>query len=181
MGLFICKQLVRLFNGTIGCESTLGEGSQFWFTAWFQSSDVKSAAGSDSNNYFSMEQAMLVNNTYEEENSSNLGESTESGSDTTTNDASSEEASDTNQGTTHHHPRHAKKSTRRKEDVRILIVEDDRINQQVLQKFCQGFGYPNVQVVGDGRSAVKKCSKRHFDIILMDKSMPVSIAIRGIT
>ncbi|KAG2180420.1 hypothetical protein INT44_003424 [Umbelopsis vinacea] len=173
MGLFICKQLVRLFNGTIGCESTLGEGSQFWFTAWFQSSEVKSAAGSDSNNYFSMEQAMLVNNSYDNENSSsNQGESTESGSDTTTNDVSSEEASDSNQGTTPH-PRHSRKVIRRKEDLRILIAEDDRINQQVLQKFCQGLGYPNVTVVGDGRSAVKKCNKRHFDIVLMDKSMPI--------
>ncbi|KAI8582189.1 hypothetical protein K450DRAFT_229472 [Umbelopsis ramanniana AG] len=172
MGLFICKQLVRLFNGTIGCESTLGEGSQFWFTAWFQSSEVKSAAGSDSNNYFSMEQAMLVNNNYDNEtSSSNQEESTESGSDTTTNDVSSEEASDSNQDTPH--PRHSKKSVRRKEDVRILIAEDDRINQQVLQKFCQGLGYPNVTVVGDGRSAVKKCNKRHFDIVLMDKSMPI--------
>ncbi|KAH8553965.1 hypothetical protein BGW37DRAFT_464933 [Umbelopsis sp. PMI_123] len=173
MGLFICKQLVRLFNGTIGCESTLGEGSQFWFTAWFQSSENKSIpVSSENNNYFSMEQAMLVNNSYEEEQlSSNNGETTESGSDTATNDASSDEASDSNQISRRRH--HSKKAIRAKEDMRILIVEDDRVNQQVLQKFCDGLGYPNVQVVGDGRSAIKKCSKHHFDVVLMDKSMPV--------
>lgn len=172
MGLFICKQLVRLFDGQIGCESTPGKGSQFWFTAWFQSYENNSTPTLDNNNnnYFSMEQAMMVNNNYEESaSSSNVGESTDSGSDSMANDVSSEEASDSTQQNS---SRRQRKAVKRKEDLRILIAEDDRINQQVLYKFCEGLGYKDIQVVGDGKSAVKKCSKRYFDVILMDKSMP---------
>ncbi len=32
MGLYLCRQIIEAHGGTINVETTLGEGSTFWFT-----------------------------------------------------------------------------------------------------------------------------------------------------
>jgi signal transduction histidine kinase len=32
LGLYICSEIIKKHNGTIGVESVTGEGSTFWFT-----------------------------------------------------------------------------------------------------------------------------------------------------
>lgn len=56
--------------------------------------------------------------------------------------------------------------------MRILVVEDNPINQVVVMGFLENLGY-TADVVPDGRSAVEICGRQDYDLILMDCHMPV--------
>jgi len=55
----------------------------------------------------------------------------------------------------------------------ILIAEDNRINQLVLQKTLQGFGYQAIDIVSNGQEAVDIVQTKHYDLIFMDQHMPI--------
>jgi CheY-like chemotaxis protein len=57
------------------------------------------------------------------------------------------------------------------EDLHILIVEDDRANLFMIEKFIERFGAIPHSVV-NGEDAVQICKERKFDVILMDLTMP---------
>lgn len=56
--------------------------------------------------------------------------------------------------------------------LRILIVEDNPVNQQLLKGLLHRLGHTGV-VVGDGEKALKCIAKFSFDVVLMDVMMPV--------
>ena len=56
--------------------------------------------------------------------------------------------------------------------LRILIVEDNRINQMLLKTPLQKLGHA-VEVANNGREAVSAVSSNDFDVVLMDIQMPV--------
>jgi len=55
---------------------------------------------------------------------------------------------------------------------RILLAEDNQINQIVATDLLSNAGY-TINVVGDGQSAVHALRDGHYDLILMDCQMPV--------
>ncbi len=54
---------------------------------------------------------------------------------------------------------------------RILLVEDNRINQQVAARLLQKAGFQS-QTVSNGLEAIEAVAVEHFDLILMDCQMP---------
>jgi signal transduction histidine kinase len=59
-----------------------------------------------------------------------------------------------------------------KSDVRILLVEDYVINQDVAVRQLASLGYC-ADIVGDGFAALKALELKSYDIVLMDCQMPV--------
>ncbi|KHO00405.1 CheY-like superfamily [Metarhizium album ARSEF 1941] len=59
--------------------------------------------------------------------------------------------------------------------TRILVAEDNIINQKVLVGMLQSFGLKNIAVAPDGAQAVSALtgSPDKFDLVMMDVSMPV--------
>jgi two-component system sensor histidine kinase/response regulator len=55
---------------------------------------------------------------------------------------------------------------------RVLLVEDNLVNQKVAQKFVERLGC-SVYIAQHGAEAVAVCERERFDLILMDMEMPV--------
>lgn len=55
--------------------------------------------------------------------------------------------------------------------LRILLVEDDVVNQLVTQSALNRVGY-NVEIASNGRAAIELTENQHWDLILMDTQMP---------
>jgi signal transduction histidine kinase/CheY-like chemotaxis protein len=55
--------------------------------------------------------------------------------------------------------------------LRILVAEDNRVNQMLAVRILQKRGH-TVEVVEDGRQAIEALGKQPFDLILMDLQMP---------
>lgn len=186
MGLYICKQLVELFGGTIGCESELGVGSRFYFTAWFQRGESVNTPSSDTKEFFVEERAMMVNKAYGDagvdsgldvEEGQSVGDTasgSESSSEEPPKNQSKENGLEANKQAGNSEGQAGAKERLTKDKIRVLVADDDMINQQVLAKFLEGLGYKYVDVVGNGKAAVEKCKKRNYSFVLMDLFMPVS-------
>ncbi|MBI4838782.1 MAG: response regulator [Nitrospirae bacterium] len=75
-------------------------------------------------------------------------------------------------------------SEKKRRDVRILLVEDNPVNQKFITALLNKAGY-TADVAGNGRLAVEAAAANEYDLILMDVQMPemdgfeATKAIRG--
>jgi PAS domain S-box-containing protein len=56
--------------------------------------------------------------------------------------------------------------------LRVLIAEDNAINQVLIEKILERYGW-DLTLVSNGREAVDLVEREHFDLVLMDIRMPV--------
>ena len=62
--------------------------------------------------------------------------------------------------------------TRKQSNIRILLAEDNVINQKVAVKMLQKFGYENVDIAENGREVIKFLEENSYCLIFMDCQMP---------
>ncbi len=148
LGLSISKKLVNMMGGEIAVDSEPGKGSSFWFSlALEKQQGVQSpdAAGSFD---FRGVRVLITNN------------------------------NETNRRIPGKHKqispviaRHAIPDSKFG-DIRVLVAEDNPINQKLLVVMLNKGGYGTVEVADNGRAAVEALRRDDFDIIFMDIQMP---------
>lgn len=72
-----------------------------------------------------------------------------------------------------------KNQAQEKPGLKILIAEDNRINQRVVMKMLQGVS-EKLSIANNGKEAVDLFSKEEFDAIFMDIQMPVMDGVEAI-
>ena len=66
---------------------------------------------------------------------------------------------------------HSITETKRSE-ARLLLAEDNKVNQKVAMALLKKLGYNHVDLAEDGEQAVAMASTQAYDLILMDCLMP---------
>ncbi len=64
-------------------------------------------------------------------------------------------------------------------DARILLVEDNAVNQVVARGLLANLGHTRVTLAGDGLQALEACAREPFDLVLMDCQMPGMDGLRA--
>ena len=177
LGLAISRQLVALMGGEIGVESEANRGSIFWFTLPVTIQDEvpdEEEGISELNANVTPANIELTKASSEgsEERDEKSGETGSIATPVLTN--TPRMVSEITQGA-EHEPLYGI-------ELRILVAEDNDINQKVIRGFLSRLDI-SPDVVNNGKEALERISKLHkqYDIILMDCEMPVMDGFQATT
>ncbi|KAA3609552.1 MAG: response regulator [Planctomycetota bacterium] len=73
---------------------------------------------------------------------------------------------------TRYSPRQEQAPQTEKHSLRVLLAEDNKVNQKVAKRMLERWGH-QVELADNGAIALEAAQKRRFDLILMDVQMPV--------
>lgn len=159
LGLSIVKRLSQMMGGDAGVESREGVGSTFWFTARLaaatpNSSPVPARASDTAGDAAAPHIAQAP---------ASVGRAPV---------AASRSPTAVNQLAPALQPSAAEPIANTARVYRILLAEDNPVNEMVAVRTLQKLGY-EVDAVRDGRAAVTAWQTGRYDLILMDCQMPV--------
>ena len=156
LGLAVCRKLVEALGGSLQVQSKVGKGSTFSFTIPLDKLPQYSSVDSDA----TASTVTVDSGTTLRTGSSSFSEETrQRGAPPVSQFAIPKISTTTNE--------------KKFAQLRVLIAEDNKINQKVLERTLNRIGLTNIDIVENGQLAVDITSSREYDFIFMDLSMPV--------
>ncbi|MCK8603507.1 response regulator [Desulfoferrobacter suflitae] len=149
LGLAISKRIVQLMQGEIGFTSEEGRGSEFWFTVKLTRRTFAEEPGENSSEHL---RATVKVSGVDDSMKMQIAQS----------DDKFSGASRKSMG---------ESIPRGSEPMRVLVVEDNAINQKIALRLLDKLGY-SAEAVGDGREVLEVTKNKRYDAILMDIQMP---------
>ena len=65
--------------------------------------------------------------------------------------------------------------------VKVLVAEDNKINQKVLNRTLTRIGFVDIDIVDDGKQAVEAYESKEYDVVFMDLQMPIMCGLEATT
>jgi len=180
LGLAIVKNLVELMGSSIVLDSKIGRGSIFSFDLWFELPDSNKFYEENSTKGYDHFTEVEEYPEYKKpERSKNQEEkapapSVEKKSENLSDPVNSNHTEEYTPSKVSNNEVISLKKASPKELIskKILIVEDNKINQMITRKILEGKNF-DCDIANNGVEALGKIKETQYDLILMDIHMPV--------